>query len=67
MFACLFVCLSVFSCPGSSIPDLGQWVTQWVSANLEFCHKENDNDNEDNNNEDNNNDNEDNDNEDRGQ
>ena len=33
----------VFSCPGSSIPDLGQWVSQWVSqsvtATLEFQHK----------------------------
>ena len=34
----------LFSCPGSSIPDLGQWVTDSVtdsvSATLEFWHKE---------------------------
>ena len=29
-----------FSCPGSSLPDLGQSVTEWFSANLEFWHKE---------------------------
>ena len=28
------------SCPGSSIPDLGQWVTDWLTATLEFWHKE---------------------------
>ena len=37
-------CLCFFSCPGSSIPDLGQWVTgwlgDWVTATLEFWHKE---------------------------
>ena len=32
----LFFC--VFSCPGSSIPDLGHWVTEWVSATFEFLH-----------------------------
>ena len=25
---------NVFSCPGSSIPDLGQWVSEWVSQSL---------------------------------
>ena len=30
----------VFSYPGSSIPDLGQWLGQWVAATLEFQHKE---------------------------
>ena len=30
------ILISVFSCPGSSIPDLGQW----LSATFEFCHKE---------------------------
>ena len=29
-----------FSCPGSSIPDLGQWLTDWLGATLEFWHKE---------------------------
>ena len=31
---------AVFSCPGSSIPDLGQWLTEWLPATLEFRHKE---------------------------
>ena len=35
-----FNLLKVFSCPGSSIPDLGQWVGGWVTATLEFWHKE---------------------------
>ena len=29
-----------FSCPGSSIPDLGQWVSEWLGATLEFWHKD---------------------------
>ena len=32
--------LIIISCPGSSIPDLGEWVTHWVTATLEFRHKE---------------------------
>ena len=32
----LVVTGSLFSCPGSSIPDRGDWVGQWVSATLEF-------------------------------
>ena len=28
-----------FSCPASSIPDLGHWVSQWLTATLEFQHK----------------------------
>ena len=31
---------SVFSCPGSFIPDLGQSVSQWVTTTLELWHKE---------------------------
>ena len=30
----------IFSCPGSSIPDLGQSLCHWVAATLEFWHKE---------------------------
>ena len=30
----------VFSCPGSSISDLGQSLDQWVTATFEFWHKE---------------------------
>ena len=30
----------IFSCPDSSIPDLGQWLTHWLTATLEFWHKE---------------------------
>ena len=30
----------IFSCPGSSIPDLGHWVTDWLTATLEFRHNE---------------------------
>ena len=29
-----------FSCTGSSIPDLGQWVSEWVTVTLEFWHKD---------------------------
>ena len=35
-----FFYVYIFSCPGSSIPDLGQWVSQSVTATLEFRHKE---------------------------
>ena len=54
----------IFSCPGSSIPDLDQWVspTLELDNNIEDENKYNGNDNEDNDNEHNNN--EDNDNED---
>ena len=31
--------ISVFSCPGSSIPDLGHSLTDWVTATFEFWHK----------------------------
>ena len=65
-------CSYLFSCPGSSIPDLGGWVTDchfWIltqRVTFETWDQENndikDNENEDNENEDN--DNEDNDNED---
>ena len=34
------VWLLIFSCPGSSIPDLGQSLTDWVTATLEFLHEE---------------------------
>ena len=32
--------LWLFSCRGSSIPDLGHWVSGWAGATLEFRHKE---------------------------
>ena len=32
--------INIFSCPGSSIPDLGQSLSHWVTATLEFWHKE---------------------------
>ena len=36
-----FVILYIFfSCPGSSIPDLGHWLTDWLTATLKFRHKE---------------------------
>ena len=35
-----FSLASLFSCPGSSIPDLGGSLTHWLTATLEFRHKE---------------------------
>ena len=37
---CWWLSLVVFSCPGSSIPDLGRSVSHSLSATFEFWHKE---------------------------